>query len=294
MPHTVFTSRQIFRDTWIIQGPGCDCYLLEGDREAIMIDAGEATSSIRSYAQTLVNRPVSRVINTHSHFDHTGGNGFFDVVLATEGVSRSAKNTMGAPPASYPLDYSFSTIHDGDVIDPGGRPLKILELDCHSPGDIAVLDASRRLLFTGDEVEAGQVLLLPGYAEQRGQIHARPAASVETCLRAMERLNQYRLDFDFLCPGHNGSPIVPDYIDRYRCLCGKIHAGEQGSEDCSSPTYRSDAFHFPYPNAGYRRIEQAGASLVYCDRILRDADYAQADSLIPATPLHIISSYYAV
>ena len=56
---------------------GCDSYLLLGEREAIMIDAGMSRRDIRAYVSTLTDLPVTKVINTHSHFDHTGGNGFF-------------------------------------------------------------------------------------------------------------------------------------------------------------------------------------------------------------------------
>lgn len=49
---------------------------------------------IRAYVQSLTELPVKRVINTHSHFDHIAGNGFFDVIYGTAGIARSAKNTM--------------------------------------------------------------------------------------------------------------------------------------------------------------------------------------------------------
>ena len=289
-----FSIRLISKDTWIIQGEGCDCYLLEGQKEAIMIDAGGSRENIRAYAQSFTSMPLRRVINTHSHFDHTGGNGFFEEVLCTEKVSRSAKNTMGENPDKYPLEYTFTLVEDGDVIDLGSRLLKIIELDCHSPGDIAVLDMTGRMLFAGDEIESGQVLLLPGYAEQSGQIHARAAASVETCLRTMRKIETLKPQFDAIYPSHNGSPISADYIDWFIALCEGIVSGEiVGRKDCSSRSYSTEVTHYPYPFSQYLRGEYKGASLVYCSKLIRDQDYELADMLLPATPLHIISSYYA-
>ncbi len=293
MANQPFQARYIAGGTWIVSGEGCDCYLVEGDREALMIDAGMATANIRAFAQGLTDRPLKRVVNTHSHFDHTGGNGFFDEVLATPQAARSLKNTMGDPPDRYPLDYRVTPIADGDVLDLGGRRLRVLELNCHSPGDVALLDLDRRLLFTGDEVESGQVLLLPGYAEEPGQIHAKPAATVESCLRTMERLAALRGQFDALCPAHNGSPLDPVYLDWFIALCRAVLDGQEGTSDCSSPSFNSGATHFPYPNAGYRRAVHKGASLVYCRALLRDADLVNASDLPPATPLHLISSYFA-
>ena len=78
-----FRFRKFAPRTYVIQGAGADAYLLEGDREAIMIDAGCSTENIRAFAQSITELPVRRVINTHSHFDHTGGNGYFDVIYGT-------------------------------------------------------------------------------------------------------------------------------------------------------------------------------------------------------------------
>jgi glyoxylase-like metal-dependent hydrolase (beta-lactamase superfamily II) len=278
---------------WQISGgEGCDCYVLPGRDEAVLIDSGQHAENIQIFAESLTDKPVRRVINTHSHFDHTAGNGCFEIVHATETAARSAKNTMGEPPDKYSLDYSFEIIKDGDVIDPGDRPLKIVELSCHSPGDIAVLDIKGRALFCGDEVESGQVLLLPGYAEKPGQIHAAPASTVETCLHTMERLGALREQFDLLYPSHNGSPIDPIYLDWFSVLCRSILDGSiQGREDCSSPTYNPGMTHYPRPNAGYLRAQYRGASLVYHRELLYDTAYAMADKLPPATPLHLISAY---
>ena len=285
---SMFHSEKIAQGTWKISGEGCDAYLLEGGREAVMIDAGMWSADILEFIADLTDMPVRGVINTHSHFDHTAGNGYFSRVYATEGIARSAKNTMGGAPEDFPLDYSFTIVKDGDIIDLGDRPLEVILLDAHSPGCVAVLDETYRLLYPGDELEKGQVLLLPGYAEEPGQIHARPASTVQTYQRAIRRLNGYRDRFDKLCPAHNGSPIGADYIDRYIELAQKIMDGYEGSTDCSGATYTDKMGHFPRKEANYRRAEWNGASLIYCaDRIL-DTDGEQVS---PATVLHEQSAH---
>jgi len=286
---TEFVCRYFAKDTWQISGSACDCYLLIGEKEAVMIDAGSYDENIREFAQTLTEKPVNKVINTHSHFDHTGGNGYFQQIFATEGISRSAKNYMGECRDLSLLDYGFTYVTDGEILPIEGRPLEIIVLNCHSRDNLAVLDRKSRLLFVGDELDAGQVLLLPGYAEQRGQLHAVPAASVETYLGALNRLAQYRDAFDFICTGHNGSPLDPCYLDWFRELCRRILSGEEtGSADCSGKTYSPSALHFPFPNAGYRRACWNGISLVYCASRLLDSDPPGTE---PATPLHALSAY---
>jgi len=287
-----FASRRITKDTWVISGPGCDCFLLVADNEAIMIDSGMSDKNIREYVETLVDVPVKRVINTHSHFDHTAGNGFFDMVMGTVGISRSAKNTFGADSSLYPLSYEYTIIEDGDIVDIGGRPLTIIELNCHSPGDIAILDSTRGFLFCGDEIESRSSLLLPGYAEQLGQIHAAPAAAVETHLNAMKKLYSYYDDFNLLCPAHNGSPMDKIYLDWFIELDEMIMNGYVGSDDCEGYSYTPDLMHFPYPDAGYLRASHKGASLVYNKNLIFEDDRKNADNLPTATPLHELSSRF--
>lgn len=288
-----FNARFLTPDTVVISGDGCDCYLLTADDEAIMIDAGESTANIRDFAQTLTDKPLRAVVNTHSHFDHTGGNGYFDVIYGTEGISKSAKNAMGDPVDQYPLNYEFTIVKDGDILPLKGRPLTLIELDCHAPGNLAILDTTRRILFPGDELECAQVLLLPGYAEIPGQIHAKPAASVETYHRAMLKLKAYEGDFDMICPGHNGTPIDKSYLDRYITLAEAVMGGLIGSPDVRSRSYDGSMPHFPYPDAGYRRAEMNGCSLVYHEKLIFDRDYTKTDGLPTATPLHDISSHFA-
>ncbi|MBP3371598.1 MAG: MBL fold metallo-hydrolase [Clostridia bacterium] len=285
-----FVARQIMKDTWCISGEGCDCYLLIGEDEALMIDSGMSTYNIRAFAQSLTDRPVKSVINTHQHFDHTAANGWFDVIYGTEGIARSAKNVMGRDPSLYRLDYEFTIVHDGDILPLKGRTLRVIVLDCHAPGNLAVLDETNRILFPGDELECQQVLLLPGYAEEMGQIHSKPAASVETYYNAMSRLKALDDKFDVICPAHNGTPIDKRYLDTYLALAKKIMDGYEGLTDLTSPTYQDNIRHFPKKEANYRRGELDGASLIYCADLIFDKDYEKAADFPPATQLHIDSS----
>ena len=54
-------------------------YLLTGKRGAALIDTGFGMIDIREVVSTLTKLPVF-VINTHGHFDHTGGNPLFDEI----------------------------------------------------------------------------------------------------------------------------------------------------------------------------------------------------------------------
>lgn len=227
------------------------------------------------------------MINTHSHFDHTGGNGFFKEIYMDKQASKSAKNYMDEDPTFLPMDYEIREL--SDKFDLKGRELEIIKCDVHSPGNIMILDKTHRILFTGDEMDKDQVLLLPGFAEAEGQFHTCPAATVKDYHDMLVKVWCQNNAFDILCTGHNGSPLDKGIILDMIELCQKILSGEKGKTDCSSPTYSVSDTHFPCSNAHYLRYEYKGLALVYCGDDLR---VRSNNSRVPlATPLHEICSH---
>ena len=296
-------NTKIDESTVRITGAGCDCYALA---EGIMIDCGCSDPQIRSYAEKLCGGPVPVVLCTHSHIDHTGMCGLFDHVYMTEGTSRSAKNWMDENPEALYLNYRPEYIEDGDVLRFGERELEIIVSGVHARDYILILDRTHRILFTGDEIDRDQVLLLPAFAEQSGQMHALPAATVSDYRAMLLRVWERHREYDYLCTGHNGSPLPGEVIPEMIALCDDIlENGAPGSSDCSGPTYPGTMTHFPCSDANYARYErslapellrkinaaaapserkQSGLSLVFCKDDLYERD--NNSRVEPATPLH--------
>ncbi len=62
----------------LVAEPGhVNCFLIEGERSAILFDTGLGILDIRKHVESLTDKPVLAV-NSHYHFDHTGGNRYFD------------------------------------------------------------------------------------------------------------------------------------------------------------------------------------------------------------------------
>jgi glyoxylase-like metal-dependent hydrolase (beta-lactamase superfamily II) len=207
MDEPYFESVCIAPGTWQIRTDGDSIYLVEGDREAIVIDSGYGAGNLREYAQTLTEKPVKNIINTHDHFDHTANNAYFDKAY----MSKETRPLATIPFPSFegidfPRDYPVEIVKEGDRIDLGNRTLEVFEIPDHAVGSIALLDSRERILFTGDEIT-------PAFKKING--------SRETVLAQMEKLWNRRAEFDVIWSGAPVSckpEIMESYIKSIRYL----------------------------------------------------------------------------
>ena len=174
MRHEPYRARKIFDRTWVIDiGAVCFCYLLEGDEKALVIDTGMNSANLRTYLETITDKPMMAV-NTHGHGDHTLCNGYFDeVYMHPEAIidANYGKNSESQNPREREVpDYSPIPVEEGYIFELGGRRVKVFETPCHSPGDLMFLDLDARLLFTGDNLEVGQVLIFYGNNKVGGTV----------------------------------------------------------------------------------------------------------------------------
>ena len=222
MPRTVFHSRPLCTNTWLIQGDGSNSYLVVGETRAVVIDTGFALENIQEYAQTLTHKPVQWAANTHGHFDHTGGNGWFVRAFMSAKALEIAKIPYPSKAAfDYPLDYLATLVGDGDKIDLGQRDLEVFEIPAHAPSSIAFLDRKEHIMFTGDEVD-GRVMLY--------WMQEEPQPTLEQHAHNMEKLLKHRKEFEFICAGHvqvmGDASLVEDYLEHDR----RIMAGMEGEQ----------------------------------------------------------------
>ncbi len=219
MDEPYFKSEKIAPGTWKILSSGDYSYLVEGDEKAIAIDTGYGAGNIREYLQSLTKKPLSEVINTHDHFDHTANNAYFDKAYMSEKTVPLAT----IPFASFEGidfhadEYERVVVREGDVIDLGGRELEIFEVADHAVGSILILDRKEKLLFSGDEfMTMGKHLKV----------------SIETWAGYMEKLAAYRNSFTRLCGGFGvaGAELFDSFLECTR----QIISGNEGKA-CENP-----------------------------------------------------------
>lgn len=158
------------------------CYLILGKNKALLFDTGIGVESMSSLVKQLTSLPIL-VLNSHSHYDHIGGNYEFENVLSlntdftkknsNEGWNHEAvkhevtneaiclQKTKGLDTANYlirPYKIARFIVND-DVIDLGNRKLKIISIPGHTPDAIALLDKRNGYLWTGDTYYDGPIYL---------------------------------------------------------------------------------------------------------------------------------------
>ena len=95
--------------------------------------------------------PVRSVINTHSHFDHTADNTYFDqliwltkaVLLATIPFCKLCRIDF------WEKDYERIGVGEGFICDLGDKALEIFDIPDHTEDGIAILDRADRILYGG-------------------------------------------------------------------------------------------------------------------------------------------------
>jgi hydroxyacylglutathione hydrolase len=142
-----------------------NCYVVTcpETRETVVIDPGGYDAPLAEYIEDL-KLPVKYIINTHSHFDHTGGNkkikeatGAPLLIHKTEAAALSRTSMLGlmfgmridkSPPADQ-------FIAGGDEITFGTVTLKVMETPGHSPGSVTLY--TDKVAFVGDALFAGSI-----------------------------------------------------------------------------------------------------------------------------------------
>ncbi len=173
------------KDVYLVAGSAlrgensdANAYLIDGGAQRVLIDTGGgyhvdaviAEMQRHGFAPT----DLSLILNTHCHFDHTGGNlklrelsGARTAIHHTE-VTAIEQNTELTVAAIYghnltpcPVDLA---LRGDEVIDTGRYHLELIHTPGHTPGSICLLirHHGKKLLIVGDALA---LLELPGENE---------------------------------------------------------------------------------------------------------------------------------
>jgi len=247
-----FATRQILDDLYqIAYGGDMVCmYVLVGRDKALVVDTHMMPEvdgvKIIDRVKAITDKPLM-VVNTHPHGDHTAANAQFGEAYGSAAGVEQIK--AGAAKRGVELGYVLKPVQNGYLFDLGDRQVEVIDIPAHSSGSIALLDRKAGYLFTGDEIDPGQVV---GINESNiKQHHAN-----------MKMLyDKYYSRITHLIPAHNGAPVTKRYIKYFMDLDAKIIAGTAPVV----PTADGPNFSFP-TNDKMVRYRENFAAVIYTKR----------------------------
>lgn len=197
-------------------------YLIEGSTSAILFDSGNGISDIAAVVKSLTDKPVA-VVNSHSHYDHVGGNYSFDKIygMSTEfTLSRQAgvpnheiadevsdmalcrelpkgltpDNHIGKP---YKITH---TIKNGSKIDLGNRTLEVIHVPGHTPDALVLIDREAGLMWTGDTFYPDDIWLYV------------PETNLDDYEKSLQKLVKEVPHLNTLLPAHVTTAVDPKVL----------------------------------------------------------------------------------
>jgi glyoxylase-like metal-dependent hydrolase (beta-lactamase superfamily II) len=221
-----FTIDHIDKDTHIISEyrhwEETHAYLLNGANRSLLIDTGLGICNIYDEVIKLTDKPVTAVA-THIHWDHIGGHKYFpdfyahveelnwlsgEFPLTMEQIRGMVVDRCDLPEGYDVSNYEFfqgtptRVLKDNDVIDIGGRVLRVLHTPGHSPGHMCFYEKERGYLFTGDLVYKDTLFAY------------YPSTDPEAYLKSIERVAALPVNRVF--PAHHSLDIQPEILLRMR------------------------------------------------------------------------------
>ncbi|MCP4300421.1 MAG: MBL fold metallo-hydrolase, partial [Gammaproteobacteria bacterium] len=241
-------------------------YLIVGSESSVLFDTGNGIGDMKSIVDQLTDKPV-RVLNSHSHFDHIGGNYQFDEILSVTTPFSLSKSTgmrsdeirMEASPEALckglpagvtqenhqTRAFSISqTIEDGEVLDIGGRKLEVLRIPGHTDDAIALLDRDAGYLWSGDSFYEGPIWLF------------FPETDLVAYRKSVAKIAALAPDLRAVFPAHNTPKADPALLIQLRENLDLVLAGMSDPIPVSDGNveFRFEEFSF-LMRENYNRID---------------------------------------
>ena len=238
MAITYFCCEEIAEKSWMIKNIGGStpaiCYLVEGTDYALLIDSISGIGNLKAYCETLTDKPI-KVVNTHAHSDHIGGNFHFDhcylhprdIGFFQECVGISKEKVFEFAQQMAPeelrdkmvLDDNFADwnpikiypVNDGDEFDLGDRKIEVVYVGGHTAGSIVLIDHKTRFCYAGDACNSNTLLEFEN------------SLPIVSYLKNLLHLKEHQGEFDMMYCGHE--VFGPEVLDEAIETVAKVVAG---------------------------------------------------------------------
>jgi glyoxylase-like metal-dependent hydrolase (beta-lactamase superfamily II) len=218
------------------QWQGVISYLIEGNNSALLFDTGNGIGDIAALVHSLTDKPIA-VLNSHSHYDHVGGNYQFEKIYgmntpfgmtSAQGLDNAQVSLEVSPQAlCQPLPsgvtqeshtsrpYKITNfVENASIIELGERQLEVIHVPGHTPDAIALIDRQAGLLWTGDTVYSGTLWL-----------HA-PETNLKAYGQSLKTLVDLMPNLNTVLPAHNIPWLTPNILTAVESGYNKLLAGQ--------------------------------------------------------------------
>ena len=148
---------------FVFSGDGGDVTAIVDDASTLLIDSGmdSRASELNEAIFKVTMRPVTRLVNTHWHFDHTGGNVFFGssgvTIIAHENVKKRLSSMQDVPFVGLrdghypPLAFPAVTYSSSMTLAQGSQQLTLVNYGpAHTDGDTVIYISPANVAVVGD------------------------------------------------------------------------------------------------------------------------------------------------
>lgn len=193
----------IYKNIHLLQGLDEDCnvYVIDGE---ILVDAGtgKAFAKMRKDMENIDVSSLKTIVNTHYHFDHTGGSKKFRDWLGAEiSIHSNDKDYMesgntlaemfGERPRITTVD---KTLKEKNVLKTKNFRFEVIHTPGHTPGSICLYDREKKILISGDTI----------FEDNFGRTDL-PGGNMEDMMRSLKKLSDLKVSYLF--PGHGSIKI---------------------------------------------------------------------------------------
>jgi len=214
---TPIKTQPLGENLTLLSGPGGNIVVLHGADGLIVVDTfvAPAWPKLEESLKSL-GAPVTFVINTHWHFDHTDNNGPLHAGGATVVAHENTKRRMSAPQHIAILDLDFPpspaaalpqrVFKDGYKLAANGEHLEVSHVPpAHTDSDVIVRCEQANVLHAGDVFFNGRYPLIDGSTGGR----------VDGMIAASDRLLHLADADTKIVPGHGPLATRADLV-KYR------------------------------------------------------------------------------
>ena len=206
---TCFTVSQLAENTYLV---GC-----EETKDAVFIDPGDEPDRLLKAAEES-GFTVTKIVNTHGHFDHVGA--VMAVKDALEIPFHLHKDDepmlerllqvgpmFGIGDGRIPVVDHY--LEEGDTVEVGNLTAEVLFTPGHSPGHVSLYFAEEGCIFSGDVLFAGSI----------GRTDL-PGASIATLMRSIEQVLLPLPLETVIYPGHGPATTIGQEKEQNPFLTG--------------------------------------------------------------------------